>query len=94
MLNVNMDLCKYKDIFGAPNTGLHAYRLTLNGIESSGGKGLAFVDILFTLIGAVLLSFYFKKIHWFKIFIMLFILGIVLHLLFCVKTPITSFIIS
>ena len=88
-----MNLCKYKDIFGAPNTGLHAYRLTLNGIETN-SKGLAFVDLLFTLIGAIILSFYFKKIHWFKLFIMLVILGVVLHLLFCVKTPITKLIIS
>lgn len=88
-----MSLCDYKDIFGAPNTGLHSYRLTLNGIEQN-GKGLAFIDILFTLIGAILLSFYFKKINWFKIFIFLFILGIIFHLLFCVKTPITTFIIG
>lgn len=82
-------LCKYKNLFGAPNTGLHSYRLTFEGITTD-GKGLAFIDILSTLIGAIILSFYFKKYHWFTIFIILFILGVILHVLFCVKTPISS----
>jgi hypothetical protein len=87
-----MELCKYKDIFGAPNTSAHFYRLTFNGITQD-SKGLAFIDLLFTLIGAIILSFYFKKIHWFTMFIILIILGVLFHLLFCVKTPITSIIV-
>ena len=46
-----MSLCKFKDyadIFGKPNEGIHSTRI----------GGYAFVDILGTLIIAVLLSYY------------------------------------
>lgn len=68
-------LCKYNSIFGLPNTGLHRYRLF----------NLAVVDIIFTILGAYLLS---KAIHvnFFVVLIILFIIGIILHRLFCVRT--------
>ena len=43
-----MSLCKYKDIFGAPNTGAHRYRIF----------NIAIVDVLVTLIGAYVISLY------------------------------------
>ena len=71
-------LCKYKDIFGEPNKGLHSYRFL----------GLAVVDIILTFLLALVVSKFVKyKIH--IIFISLIILGIFMHLLFCVDTPIT-----
>jgi hypothetical protein len=78
-------LCQYKDIFGKPNTGLHSYRFL----------GIAFVDVFFTLIGAILLSKLdvFKKYPWYYIFIALVVIGELFHLAFCVKTPITSLFI-
>ncbi len=39
-------LCKYSEIFGAPRTGAHAYRVF----------DLAIVDIVFTLLGAFFLK--------------------------------------
>jgi hypothetical protein len=72
-----MDLCKYKNIFGKPNEGVHSYRIF----------NLAIVDIIATLIAAFLISYFFK-ISFFYTCIFLFILGILFHKLFCVKTTI------
>jgi len=73
--------CKYKDIFGEPNKGLHGYRFL----------GLAVVDIILTFLLALMVSKMVKyKIY--EIFISLIILGIFMHLLFCVDTPITRFL--
>jgi hypothetical protein len=72
-----MDLCKYKNIFGKPNEGVHSYRIF----------NLAIVDIIATLIAAFLISYFFK-ISFFYTSIFLFILGILFHKLFCVKTTI------
>jgi len=72
-----MDLCKYKDIFGKPNTGLHKYRLF----------GLAIVDVILTIIGGYLIAIIFKKSFLYTT-IILFVIGILFHHLFCVRTTI------
>ena len=65
-------LCKYKNIFGEENKGIHSYRLF----------NVAIVDVIATIILALLIS----RKHFIKILILLFILGIILHRLFCVRT--------
>lgn len=72
-----MDLCKYKDIFGKPNEGVHSYRF----------MGIAVVDVLATILVAYLLSHYMKFCFW-KTLLILFVTGIIMHRLFCVKTTI------
>jgi hypothetical protein len=72
-----MSLCKFKNALGIPNKGIHKYRL-LN---------IAIIDVIFTIIGGFVLSKSFN-INFYKITIFLFILGIVLHRLFCVRTTI------
>jgi uncharacterized membrane protein len=72
-----MDLCKYKDIFGKPNTGPHKYRFF----------GVAIIDVILTIIGGYLIAIFFKLPILYTI-IVLFILGIILHRLFCVRTTI------
>jgi hypothetical protein len=67
-------LCKYKNIFGEENKGIHSYRLF----------NVAIVDVIGTIIIALLIS----RKHFLKILILLFILGIILHRLFCVRTTI------
>ena len=52
---------------------------------------IAIVDVIATIIGAYLLSIFFKINFWI-ILIILFILGIILHRLFCVNTTINKFI--
>jgi hypothetical protein len=69
--------CPYKNIFGAPNTGAHSYRIF----------NLAIVDIIMTIIGAYIIS-YFSKFSFYYTLAILFITGIILHRLFCVRTTI------
>jgi len=73
--------CPYKNIFGAPNTGVHAYRIF----------DLAVVDILMTLLGAWLLARFFQVRFW-VMAIGLFALGIALHRIFCVQTTVDKFL--
>ena len=72
-----MNLCTYKNALGIPNRGVHSYRF----------MDLAIMDVIMTLIGAGLFS-YFLKISFLYTSIFLFILGIILHRLFCVRTTI------
>jgi len=70
-------LCKYKDIFGKPDEGVHSYRLF----------GFAIVDTLLTILGAFLLYKYFGngRDAW-AFLIGLFLVGILVHRIFCVNT--------
>lgn len=72
-----ISLCKYKDIFGKPNTGLHKYRLF----------DVAIVDVLLTILVSYLLS-KLTHIRFIYVLIGLFLLSIVIHRLFCVRTKI------
>jgi hypothetical protein len=72
-----MSLCKYKDALGIPKKGVHSYRF----------MNMAIFDIIMTIILAIIIS-YFYKISFFYTLIFLFILGIILHRLFCVRTTI------
>ena len=69
--------CPYKNIFGAVNTGVHSYRIL----------DLAVVDILATIIGAYIIS-YFSKYSFYYTLAILFVAGIILHRLFCVRTTV------
>jgi hypothetical protein len=74
-------LCKYKDIIGKPNTGIHSYKL----------YGISVLDVLVVVgaayvIDAVFLPSRFRG-FWRVLFI-LFITGIIVHRLFCVRTTI------
>lgn len=71
------DLCKYKDIFGKPNQGAHSYRIF----------NIAIVDVLLTILAAYLLSILtgYKFVYT---LIFMFILGIISHRIFCVRTTI------
>lgn len=72
-----MNLCKYKDIFGKPNEGVHSYRF----------MNIAIVDVLATILVSYLISYYFKT-NFIRTTIILFIVGIIMHKLFCVRTTI------
>ena len=76
-------LCEYKDILGKVGEGLHSYRIF----------NIAIVDVIITLIGAYLLKiFIFPNRSYIKLTIILFILAILFHRLFCVKTTIDKLI--
>jgi Flp pilus assembly protein TadB len=73
-------LCKYKDILGIPNKGIHFHVFNI-----------AIIDVLMTIIGAYLISYFFHYNFW-LVLIILFLLGIILHRVFCVKTTIDKII--
>jgi len=72
-----MDLCKYRDSLGVPKQGIHSYRFL----------GVAIMDVIFTIIGAWIISYFSNKSFLFTM-IFLFLLGIILHRLFCVRTTV------
>lgn len=72
-----VDLCKYKDILGKPNQGVHSYRIF----------NIAIVDVLLTIIAAYILSV-FTKYKLIYTIIFMFVLGIISHRIFCVRTTI------
>jgi len=70
-------LCRYSTIFGEPNKGFHSVRLF----------NIAILDVVATIIGGYLLSRLFKT-SFLLTTVILFLLGILLHRLFCVRTTI------
>ena len=70
-------LCKYKDLLGKPNQGIHQYRFL----------GVAIADVTMTVVAAFIIS-YFSKYNFWLILVILFLTGIILHNIFCVKTTI------
>ena len=76
-----MNLCKFKDIFGKPNTGLHSIRVF----------NIAIVDVLLTVLLAYIIAAIFHT-RFYVTLIALFISGIILHRTFCVKTTIDKFL--
>jgi hypothetical protein len=69
--------CPYKNMLGKPSEGVHSYRFA----------NLAIVDVIMTIIAAFIISAVFAISFW-KVLAILFILGIVLHRFFCVRTTI------
>ena len=76
-----MNLCKYKDMFGKPGTGVHAYRLF----------GIAIVDLLMTLVFAWFLSLY-TDLTFLGASLFMVVLGIIIHRVFCVDTALNKLI--
>mgnify|MGYP000957811699 CR=1 FL=1 len=72
-------LCQYSEILGKIKEGAHKYRLF----------DLAIFDVVMTFIGAYFLqNTFFKKYEYYQVLVGLFILGIILHRIFCVRTTI------
>jgi len=78
-----MDFCKYKNMFGKPNEGVHSYRIF----------NIAIVDVLLTIILGFIISLLtnYKLIY---VLIFLFLLGIFMHRLFCVRTTIDKILFN
>ena len=78
-----MELCKYKDIFDKPGCGVHRHRLF----------NIAIVDVVMTLVMGCIISYTFSY-SLLIVTIILFIMGIVLHRMFCVRTTIDKILFS
>lgn len=72
-----MNLCKYKKIFGEPMKGVHSIRFI----------GVAIVDVVMTILVAFIIHYYFHFSFWI-VLLTLFLSGIILHRLFCVRTTV------
>ena len=72
-------LCKYKDALGVPGskTGLRKYRIF----------GIALFDTTVVLVIAVFIAWMFRLPYVYTI-VAIFILGIIVHRLFCVRTAV------
>ena len=78
-----MDLCKYKNALGVPGKGIHSYRFF----------NVAIIDVIMTIVGAYVIS-YFYGYNFINTLLFLFILGIILHRLFCVKTTVDKLLFN
>jgi len=78
---VGIDLCRYKDIFGRPREGAHAYRI----------YNIAIVDVAATIIVAFIISRAFALSFW-KSLVGLFLIGIISHRAFCVRTTVDKWV--
>jgi len=74
-MDMDINLCKYRHILGVESQGIHSYRIF----------GFSLMDILMTFAGAYLLSYIFDTPYLWTL-LGLFITGIVLHRIFCVRT--------
>jgi hypothetical protein len=72
-----MRLCKYKHVLGMPKKGIHSIRV----------GGVSIVDVILTVVGAFMIS---RASGWpfVNVTVILFLVGIFLHWLFCVPTTI------
>jgi hypothetical protein len=70
--------CKYNNIFGKVNTGVHSVRIW----------NLAIVDIAVVFVIASIIKSYFPHYNYTNILVILFVAGIVMHRLFCVRTTV------
>ena len=74
-------LCRYKSYFGKPGEGVHSYRIF----------DIAYIDGIFTILVAWLIS-HFLRMSFGYTLVGLFLLGIVMHRVFCVRTTIDKLI--
>jgi len=78
-----IDLCHYKDIFGRPREGAHAYRIF----------DIAVVDVAATVVVAYVIARAFGFVFW-KSLVALFIIGIISHRAFCVRTTVDKLVFA
>ena len=71
-------LCEYKDILGKPNEGIHSYRIF----------DIAIFDVGLTVLAAFIIKYLYPDYQLIYILIILFVLGIIVHRIFCVRTTI------
>lgn len=76
-----LDLCQYKDIFGRPREGAHAYRVF----------DIAVVDVAATVVVAYVIARVFGFAFW-KSLVALFIVGIISHRAFCVRSTVDKWV--
>jgi hypothetical protein len=74
-------LCKYSNLFGPPGQGIHSYR----------AYNIAYLDILVTIVASLAISYAFN-IPLFYTILAMFVLGVIVHRVFCVRTTVDKFL--
>ena len=74
---LSLNLCQYKNIFGRPREGAHAYRLF----------DIAVVDVAATVVVAFIIARLFGLSFW-KSLVACFLIGVISHRAFCVRTTV------
>lgn len=74
---------EYRYLLGIEKKGIHSYRV----------YNIAIADVIMTAIGAIFFSYVFK-LNYLISLIFLFLLGILLHYLFCVESTVNMYIYS
>ena len=74
---MDSSLCPYKYLFGKPNESVHKYRIL----------DVAIVDLSMTIAASYLIARYYNK-DFKIILVILILLGIISHRLFCVRTTV------
>ncbi len=75
--------CPYKNMLGKPQNGVRGYRFA----------NIAIVDVIMTIIVAFIISAIFAISFW-KVLGVSFLLGIVLHRFFCVRTTVDKLLFT
>lgn len=78
-----MSLCKYKNLFGIPGKGIHAFKIF----------GISVWDTLITIVCAIIIAWV-AGWPYLKTIAVVFLLGIVVHRLFCVRTAVDKLLFS
>ncbi len=76
--------CKYKDIFGKPGEGIHSIKIF----------NISVIDVLLTIFLAYIIQSFVPSFSFIFILIILFVFGILIHRLFCVKTTIDKLLFN
>ena len=101
-----MNFCDYKDSLGITKQGVHAERMNVFGLSLAKNDIIAtiFLGIILAIIAGIILTFAMNLnmnmsntiIFWMSLLIfwiiVAFVLGILLHWLFCVKTELNNFL--
>jgi len=73
--------CPFKDVLGKPREGVHSLRIP--------GTDISLVDTVLTFVGAYLIKGPYPYLH---VLVAFFILGEILHMMFCVDTAFISWL--
>jgi hypothetical protein len=76
--------CQFKNLFGEPGTGVHSIRIPILDI--------ALVDTAMTFVLALAIQKMFHLPNFWEVLLWTFIVGEIMHWLFCSKTRVIKFL--
>ena len=75
-------LCRYRNALGKPGKGIHSFRIA----------NIAVADVLLTFLLAYVLWVILEKYNYWIILYFCFLVAVILHRIFCVKTTADKFL--